>query len=393
MDYDKPWPKSQGVRMAHLALYVLAKVEETGVWNAWPTSTYRQPSLNNSAKFNSIIPTLLNCTIRESLERFDCWGMAQVFWNHFSSCHHGASSLALQLYNSDSEDTVSENLIDIFFAAYEDSTLELSSITQMADEVFTHLCVPFMNPGETRSGTETPATIPEDAEAAATELLAEYDSSDPWGRRRLAVLKSLVFLRDGGLCPLTECAFIEFASKPSLLLAPATLRHVVPNSIGSNNKTEPLRMISLFAGKEAAEVVRKELNSLGNVINLYPSGSMIFEELTFGIEALEEDDEMHYYFRLPPNIQPPEPGTSPIFVKPNARLAFGVGPHGKMLGGGPNPDICNLHWAIVKVMNMSGASQNFREQQRGDPPAMLPVHYINARLDKIAMERGTVSAS
>lgn len=90
MDYDKPWPESQGVRMAHLALYVLAKVEETGVWS---TSTYRQPSLNTSAKFNAIIPILLNCTIRESLERFDCWGMAQVFWNNFSRCHHDAPSL------------------------------------------------------------------------------------------------------------------------------------------------------------------------------------------------------------------------------------------------------------------------------------------------------------
>ncbi len=76
--------------MAHLALYVLAKVEETGVWS---TSTYRQPSLNTSAKFNAIIPILLNCTIRESLERFDCWGMAQVFWNNFSRCHHDAPSL------------------------------------------------------------------------------------------------------------------------------------------------------------------------------------------------------------------------------------------------------------------------------------------------------------
>ncbi len=97
---------------------------------------------------------------------------------------------------------------------------------------------------------------------------------------------------------------------------------------------------------------------------------------------------MHYYFRLPPSIRPPEPGTGPISVKPNARLDFHAGPHGKMLSGGPNPELCNLHWAIVKVMNASGASQIFREQQRGD---MLPVHYINARLDKFAMERGTVS--
>ncbi|KAK0241192.1 hypothetical protein EDD85DRAFT_948279 [Armillaria nabsnona] len=290
MDYDKPWPESQGVRMAHLALYVPAKVEETGVWNVWSASTYRQPSLNTSAKFNAIIPTLLSCTIREYLERVDCWGMAQVFWNSFSSCHHDASSLVLPLYKSDSEDTVSENLIDIFFATYEDSALDLSSITQMADDVFTYLCVPFMNPGKTRSGTEAPATIPEDEEAVGTKLLPEYNSSDPWGKRRQAVLKTLVYLRDGRLCPLTEYTFKEFASKPSLLLAPATLCHIAPNYIGSNNKTKPLRMITQFAGKKVAEVVRKELNSLGNVINLDISGYMIFDKLLFGIEALEEDN-------------------------------------------------------------------------------------------------------
>lgn len=56
-------------------------------------------------------------------------------------------------------------------------------------------CHEVMNPGKTRSGTETPATILEDVEAAATELLAEHGSSDPWGKRRLAVLKSLVSRR------------------------------------------------------------------------------------------------------------------------------------------------------------------------------------------------------
>ncbi len=51
-------------------------------------------------------------------------------------------------------------------------------------------------------------------------------------------------------------------------------------------------MMSLFAGKKVAEVVRKELNSLGNVINFDISGSKIFDKLLFGIEALEEDNEV-----------------------------------------------------------------------------------------------------
>ncbi|KAK0226473.1 hypothetical protein IW262DRAFT_1457710 [Armillaria fumosa] len=395
MDYNKPWPESQGVRMAHLALYILVKVEETGVWNVWSASINRQPSLNTSAKFNVIIPALLSCTIRESLERFHCWGMTQVFWNKFSSCHQDALSLALQLYNSNSEDTVSENLIDTFFATHEDSTLNFSSITQMADEVSTHLCVPFMNPGETRSRTETPATIPEDADAAATKLLAEYDLSDPWGRRRQEVLKSLVHLRDGGKCPLSDNPFKGFGTSEFLLRAPPTLCHIIPNSIGYNNKTGTLNMICLFAGKTVGEHVREKLNSLVNVINLDTTISVIFDTLAFGIEALTEDNEVHYIFRLAPKVEM-ETGTNLFAIKPNARLPFGTGPDGEKLGGGPDPVLCNLHWAVVRVMRMSGAAdvlQEELEEQQQNPSAISSRHYIDARLDHFAMERETVSSA
>ncbi|PBK86995.1 hypothetical protein ARMGADRAFT_1086100 [Armillaria gallica] len=221
--------------MAHLALYVLAKVEETGVWDVWSAGTYRQPSLNTSAKFNAIIPTLLSRTIRESLERFDCWGMAQVFWNNFSRCHHDASNLVLQLYEGNSEDTI-EHHTDGGRSLYLPMCTLWVELSAHVTPVL-NACHEVMNPSKTRSGTETPATIPEDEEAAGTKFLAEYNSSDPWGERRQEVLKTLVSRR-GIFQPVrvVEIILDEFASKPSLLLAPATLCHIVPNYIGSNNK-------------------------------------------------------------------------------------------------------------------------------------------------------------
>ncbi|KAK0494978.1 hypothetical protein EDD18DRAFT_1354981 [Armillaria luteobubalina] len=154
-----------------------------------------------------------------------------------------------------------------------------------------------MNPGGTRSETETPATIPDDAQAVATKLLAEYNLSDPWGRRRQEVLKSLVYLRDGGKCPLSDNPFKGFGTCEFLLRAPPTPCHIISNSIGHNNKTDTLNTIDIFSGKTVAEHVREKINSLGNVINLDTTISVIFDTLAFGIEALTEDNEVHY---LPP---------------------------------------------------------------------------------------------
>ncbi len=51
-------------------------------------------------------------------------------------------------------------------------------------------------------------------------------------------------------------------------------------------------MILLFAGKDVAESVRAELNSLGNVVNFDTGISVIFDDLMFGIEAKEENNEV-----------------------------------------------------------------------------------------------------
>ncbi len=51
-------------------------------------------------------------------------------------------------------------------------------------------------------------------------------------------------------------------------------------------------MISLFAGTDVVESVQAELNSLGNVINLDTGISVVFDDLMFGIEAEEENNEV-----------------------------------------------------------------------------------------------------
>ncbi len=42
-------------------------------------------------------------------------------------------------------------------------------------------------------------------------------------------------------------------------------------------------------------------------------------------------------------------------VEPNGRIPFGAGPENKF-GEGPNIKLCDLYWALVRVMRMRGAA-------------------------------------
>ncbi|PBK61202.1 hypothetical protein ARMSODRAFT_1008925 [Armillaria solidipes] len=375
MNYEESWPKPQGIQMAHHALSFLTLAKGT--------DPFRKTSDNRSVKFNAIILNLLSCTIQESLDRFGCWGMAQAFWKSISECHPDAPKLVAQLYNNNCGPEIFKDTV------VGSDTSDMSPITQMAAEVFTHLCVPFMNPCDLRPTPDTPEMIPEPTENAVDRILAEYATTEPWGQRRQQVLKKLVYLRDGGHCPLTRLTFKGFSIP---YYSKAALCHIIPNCIASPNKPDPFRMISLFAGTDVAESVRAELNSLGNVVNLDTGISVVFDDLMFGIEAEEENTEVQYYFRYAPGH--PFLEDNPFRIQPNGRIPFGAGPFGEKLGRGPNPNLCNLHWAIVRVMTMSGAAEIFREErdeQLENPSALLSVHYINAQLDKFAMEREMVS--
>ncbi|KAK0199354.1 hypothetical protein DFS33DRAFT_1457396 [Desarmillaria ectypa] len=269
-------------------------VEETDAWNLKISG--------NSAKFNTIVPNLLSCTIRESLDRFDCWGMAQAFWKSISKCHHSAPKL----------DTL-----------FKDNEFDLSSIKQIAGEVFTHLYVP------------SPETIPEPVENTMNDILVEYATFDPWGHRRQGLLERLNYFRDGGNCPLMGFTFKSFEN--FLLLSSSTLCHIIPKYIGSNN------------GQKIAEI-----NSRGNGINLYTSIAMTFDELQFGIETVQKDDKSSTTFVLKRH---------PFSVEPNGRIPFGASPYGEKLGGGPNAKLCSLHWAILRVMHTSGVAAIFEKER------------------------------
>ncbi|PBK67910.1 hypothetical protein ARMSODRAFT_958488 [Armillaria solidipes] len=383
LDYEAAWPEQKGKRMAGYALHLLERVRETDVWKIVHVSRALS-SGNSSAQFKAAVVPLLIQTIQESLVAFGCWGMAQAFWKNLSECHPDVPKMVAQLYNNSISP---EEFTDVLFAIFEEDTFKLSAITQMATEVYTHLCVAFMNPGGTRSKSGTPATIPESVESTLDDILAEFDATEPWGKRRQQVLKKLVFLRDGGRCPLTLLTFKGFSIP---YYSKATLCHIIPNSIASPDKLDPFKMILLFAGKDVAESVRAELNSLGNVVNFDTGISVVFDDLMFGIEAKEENNEVQYYFRSAPGHSSLE--TTPFRIQPNDRITFGAGPFGEKLGRGPNPKLCNLHWAIVRVANMSGAAEIFREErdeQLENTSALLSTHYLDAQLGKFMMEGRT----
>ncbi|KAK0199356.1 hypothetical protein DFS33DRAFT_1388663 [Desarmillaria ectypa] len=102
------------------------------------------------------------------------------------------------------------------------------------------------------------------------------------------------------------------------------------------------------------------------------------DDLSFGIEAVLENNEVQYYFCPAPKLTPYLPPRHPYFVEPNGRIPFGAGPYGKKLGGRPKAKLCNFHRTVVRIMRMSGAAAIFQEErdkQWENSSAVVPMHY------------------
>ena len=51
------------------------------------------------------------------------------------------------------------------------------------------------------------------------------------------------------------------------------------------------------------------------------------------------------------------PGPGFIQLRNNDKIPFGTGPDGERLGGGPSPALCNLQYAVARMLQMSGAAE------------------------------------
>ena len=126
----------------------------------------------------------------------------------------------------------------------------------------------------------------------------------------------------------------------------------------------------MFAGDDARDHVLKHLNSIGNAMNLQSDTRMAYDDLGWGIEAMEDNGKVRflqlkhsflslfqtqYIYR---EVFPSENDESawPVKKVDGEIISFGMGTEGTQLGGGPLPYLCNLKLAVARVMHMSGAA-------------------------------------
>lgn len=126
----------------------------------------------------------------------------------------------------------------------------------------------------------------------------------------------------------------------------------------------------MLAGQETAELVRGNLNKIGNVMNVEMNACRDFDKLYWGIEAEVQPDKsvriqpssifalfphstkIKYVYRcLVTSLEI----VDMINLKDGDPILFGRGPGGSEIDL-PLPRLCNLHLAIARVLRTSGAA-------------------------------------
>jgi hypothetical protein len=129
----------------------------------------------------------------------------------------------------------------------------------------------------------------------------------------------------------------------------------------------------MLAGPATRDCVVQHLNGILNVMNLESNAHTEYDDLGWGIEAIEPEDnngkvnesrylrcylplfKVKYIYR---NV-PSNPSVGPGFIRltDGQEIEFGNGPDGERLGKGPLPLLCNLRLAVTRVLKMSGAAE------------------------------------
>jgi len=239
-------------------------------------------------------------------------------------------------------------------------------IFDMAAEYFTYLGIAFMNPGGPKSGTGTPHSVNEFMSMTTDELLREA-LQEGFGKRKQDVLKALSFKRDGVKCPLTGLPFKPIDAsgvKP-------ILGHVIPNSV--HGKPDTIKCIGMFAGPTVRDLVVEHLNGLGNVMNLQSDAHQAYDDLEWAIQANRVGGKVTYIFKL--LLGGIDHGPGVINLTNGQGIPFGKGPDGAGLEG-PLPVLCNLQYAVARVMRMSGAAEVIRQLKDDADDSDFPYVYL-----------------
>ncbi|KAI9571790.1 hypothetical protein HD554DRAFT_2312089 [Boletus coccyginus] len=235
---------------------------------------------------------------------------------------------------------------------------ELKPTLDLATKYLNHLLVATRNPGGKKTPQEsTPPTPDIDRLHSIEELL-----DDATINRKQSALKTLVYRRDGYRCPLTGYSF----KSPGRRVNPRCA-HILPFSFHDkvcrgqmlwcspfSKICQPvtLRTLEAFTGHAiTANVVCEKINHPSNAFNAQNDAHESFDQLTWGIEALQQPGgEYKYIFREVRNRC-----AATVRLEDGDEIVFRKGENGQMIDS-PDPSFCNLKLAIARVMYASGAS-------------------------------------
>ncbi|KIM44992.1 hypothetical protein M413DRAFT_442950 [Hebeloma cylindrosporum] len=223
---------------------------------------------------------------------------------------------------------------------------EIKPVTNLAAEMLTHLLIATRNPGGKKTPQETAHPTPDIVRLREIDKLLE----DAVTNRSQSALKQLLLLRDGLLCPFTD---FSFDPADDHVVPRAT--HILPFSF--RDKQLSLNALETFTGRQLADEVVKNINHPSNAFNAESNAHESYDKLAWGIEAIHDDGEWKYYFRVIHRKSPT------IRLRDGQEIVFGRG--GQLIDK-PNPDYCNIKLAIARVMNACGAADILAEMDWGD---------------------------
>ncbi|KAJ3560367.1 hypothetical protein NP233_g10882 [Leucocoprinus birnbaumii] len=240
---------------------------------------------------------------------------------------------------------------------------ELEPVSKLATEMLSHLLIATRNPGGKKTPQDSAHPTPDIYRLREIRKLLE----DSVTRRSQSALKQLLFWRDGFLCPFTGYSF----KAPGRHVVPRA-SHILPFSFGDKDLT--LRSLEIFTGRLLAREVHSMINHPSNAFNAQSDAHESYDNLAWGIEAVNKDNQWKYYFR---EIRPNEISSS-ITLREGQEIIFGLGsPEGQVIDK-PNPEYCNLKLALARAVHACGVADIIAEMDwdsDGDEAILnLPVY-------------------
>jgi len=171
------------------------------------------------------------------------------------------------------------------------------------------------------------------------------------------------------------------------------LSHIIPNSV--HNKADTLKCIGMLAGTKVRDLVVQHLNDIGNVMNLEWNAQTAYDNNEWAIQADEDHGKATYTFRKLLRKDSPGPGVVKFKDRDEIRFGQGNAKDIEKLGGGPLPVLCNLQYAVARVLRMSGAADVIAQLKDDADDSDIPLNltltdFANILTAKLLLNSGYV---